>query len=145
MGCIYAMIESEGGDSLCPFCRIPCAESDEEIVKRIEKLMEKGNPSAYNNFAGFYAEGSMGMPHDWFKANELCLKAGELGCAEAYFNLGGSYAQGWGVGIDMKKAKYYCELAAMMGNVKARYNLGCIEEEAGNQERAHKHFMIRSS
>ena len=49
------------------------------------------------------------------------------GYAAAYFNLGGPYAQGTGVG-----AKYYCELAAAMGKVKARYNLGCIEEGAGN-------------
>ena len=34
------------------------------------------------------------VPQDWSKANELYLKAGELGCADAYFNLGNSYQ--WG-------------------------------------------------
>ena len=32
---------------------------------------------------------------------------------------------GRGVEVDKKKAKYYYELAAMNGDVQARYNLGC--------------------
>ena len=36
-GCIYAMDEREGA-KLCAFCRTPCAESEEEYVKRIMKL-----------------------------------------------------------------------------------------------------------
>ena len=53
------------------------------------------------------------------KANELLLKAGELGCAEAYRNLGMSYNNGLGVEVDKKKAKHYYELAAM------NYEWGC--------------------
>ena len=44
--------------------------------------------------------------------------------------------------MDKKKAIYYYELAAMKGCVIARDNLGCIEEETGNMDRAIKHFMI---
>ena len=75
-GCIVAMMlaESEGVD-LCAFCRTPSAKSLEEEVERLKKLMERGNPSAYNNLAGYYAEGTMGLPQDWAKANELWLKA----------------------------------------------------------------------
>jgi len=40
-GCIIAMNEREGA-KLCAFCRTPCAQSEEEYVKRIMKLMEKG-------------------------------------------------------------------------------------------------------
>lgn len=43
--------------------------------------------------------------------------------------------------VDMKKAKHYFELAAMMGHVIARHNLGWMEGEAGNHQRAKKHFI----
>ena len=82
------------------------------------------------------------MPQDWAKANELYLKAGELGSAEAYFNLGNNYDNGRGVEVDNKNAKHYHELAAMKGDVIARYNLGVIEGQAGNHQRAIKHFML---
>ena len=51
------------------------------------------------------------ISQDWAKANELWLKAGELGCAEAYFNLGNTYDNGRGVDVDEEKAHYYFELA----------------------------------
>ena len=75
------------------------------------------------------------------KANELWLKAGELGCAEAYSRLGYVYANGQGVERNEKKAKHYYEIAAMKGEVKARHNLGALEGKAGNQRRAMKHFI----
>ena len=89
-----------------------------------------------------YANGTMGLPRDRAKANELYQKAGELGCAGAYYNLGCAYYNGDGVEVDMKKAKYYDELAAMNGDVHARYKLGCMEGQAGNYHRAFKHFII---
>ena len=141
-GCVRAMVESEGDDSLCPFCRTPVANSDKEMVKRYEKLMDKGNAYAINQLAGCYKDGTMGMPQNRAKANELYLKAGELGCAEAYFNLGYSYNYGEGVEIDTKKAMHYWELAAMNGSVNARHNLGYAEGQAGNHERAKKHFIL---
>ena len=141
-GCVRAMVESEGDDSLCPFCRTLHPSSDEEMVKRYEKLMDKGNAYAINQLAGFYAEGSMGLPQDSARENELSLKAGELGCAEAYFNLGNTHDIGEGVEVDEEKAKHYWELAAMGGCVFARQNLGCMEEEAGNNQRAMKHFIL---
>ena len=104
--------------------------------------MEKGNADAYYILAGYYAGGEMGLPQDWLKANELYLKAGELGCAGAYFNLGNSYDNGRGVEIDEKKAEHYYELAAMNGSVHARHNLGCMEFQAGNHQRAYQHFLI---
>ena len=56
--------------------------------------------------------------------------------------MGNSYYHGRGVEIDKKKAKYYYELAAIKGNVIARHNLGCVEGNAGNHQRAMKHFML---
>ena len=140
-GCIHAMDENEGAD-LCPFCRTPYPESEEEYVKRNRILMEKGNADAHYLLAGFYAEGTTGLPQDWAKANELWLKGGELGCAEAHYNFGNSYFIGRGVDIDKKKAKHYFELAAMNGSVHARHNLACAEGQAGNPQRAYKHSLI---
>ena len=140
--CIDAMDEREGVNTLCAFCRTPRARSDKECIKRNNKLMEKGNGHAFYMFAGCYAQGSMGMPKDWPKSNELLLKAGELGCTDAYTMLGSSYYNGDGVEIDKKKAMHYYELAAMNGNVKARYSLGFYEEQAGNYQRAIKHFIL---
>ena len=104
--------------------------------------MEKGNSYAFYHLAGFYARGIMGMPLDWAKANELLLKAGELGCATAYCNLGNSYNEGLGVDRDETKTNHYHELAAINGNVDARNRLGCLEYNDGNLQRAYKHYMI---
>ena len=104
--------------------------------------MKADNADAFHLLAGDYARGIKGMPQDYEKSNDLLLKAGELGCAEAYCKLGYSYENRRGVEVDKKKAKYYYELAAMHGNVDARYNLGCVEKEAGNYNRAFKHFIL---
>ena len=76
------------------------------------------------------------------KANELWLRAGELGNATAYNNIGNSYYRGRGVEKDTKKAIYYSELAAMGGDITARHNVGNLEYNAGNMNRAMKHWMI---
>ena len=44
--------------------------------------------------------------------------------------------------MDKKKAKHYWELAAMNGDVKARYTLGILEGRARNKHRAMKHFIF---
>ena len=147
-GCIYTMIETGGKNmKLCPFCKAPPGRSPEEEVERLKKLMDKGNPSAYNNLGGCYERGILGLPQDRAKANELYLKAGEVGvgCAEAYYNLGNSYSVGNGVEIDRKKAKHFYELASMNGDARSRHNLGCIEGQTGNHQRATKHFIISAS
>ena len=56
--------------------------------------------------------------------------------------VGNAYVFGRGVERDEKKAIHYWELAAMGGDENARHNLGIFENNAGNYERALKHFMI---
>ena len=46
---------------------------------------------------------------------------------------------------DMKKAQHYWELAAMLGDVEARCNLGVLEWNVGNYIRAFKHYMIAAT
>ena len=144
-GCIHAIdVEAlgRGKIGLCAFCREPTPSSDEDEIKRLKKLMDADNSHGYHQLAGYYDRGDTGMPQDMVKANELLLRAGELGCAEAYFNLGISYYNGRGVEVDKKKANDYYELAAMNGDVDARHNLGCDELEAGSFHRAMKHYII---
>jgi len=141
IGCIYAMVMSEGKD-LCAFCRTPPARDDTEDIKRVKKLMDKGNANAFCTLSAWYHAGRYGMPQDQQKANELCLRGGELGCAKAYFNLGDSYRLGRGVEVDKKKAKHYYELAAIKGCVNARNKLGALEGNAGNHHQAMRHFII---
>ena len=143
-GCVLT-IEESGAKDLCAYCRTPPANSDEEEIERTEKLMEKGNARAFCMLGGHYAHRTRGMPQDMAKANELYLKAGELGCAEAYHNLGCSYRDGDGVEINEKKAKHYYEHAAINGDTDARHNLGCMEGQAGNHQRAMKHLLISAS
>ena len=145
-GCAFAIVDEDmkkkKEDRLCPYCRMPRPSSNEEILNLLTNLIEKGNAMAYYQFGGDYAEGTTGMPQDWAKANDLWLKAGELGYAEAYSALGLSYYHGQGVDMDEEKAKYFYELAAMKGDVHARHNFGCMEAEASNHQRAYKHMII---
>jgi len=104
--------------------------------------MDKGDGEAFNTLGLAYNRGEYGLAQDYRKANELWLKAGELGCAVAYLNLGNSYRLGRGVERVMKKAGHYYELAAMNGCIQARHNLGGNEYEAGNLQKAMKHWMI---
>ena len=141
-GCIYAVAIRDGGVSLCPFCRTPAPTTDEEGVEQYKKRAELGDAGAMYNLGCCYADGDYGMPQNHAKALELYHRAGELGDATSYHNIGMAYLHGRGVERDEKKARHYWELAAMRGHVKARHNLGVSEFNAGNMERALKHFMI---
>jgi len=141
-GCIHAMNESREGKDLCAFCRTALPRSCEEEVKRVKKLMESNNACAFLRLASYYAQGVCGLTQNYQKANELYLKGGELGCADAYYNLGQSFSNGTGMVVDLKKAQQYWELAAMGGHVEARHNLGVWEQRAGNISRAFKHYIM---
>ena len=141
-GCIHAMLMSDGKDLLCAFCRMTNIKTDQDDINRLKELMNKGNANAFNYFGRLYDDGECGLPLDHQKACELYLKAGDLGCAGGYYNLGCAYRDGRGLARDVNKAKYYLELAAMLGDIRARHNLGGIEAEAGNVDRTMKHWMI---
>ena len=117
---------------ICAFCRTLGPSSNEEGIERLAKLMDNGNAVAFDVQASHYANGRNGRPQDFEKANELLLKAGELGCADAYSKLGFNYHAGNGVEVDEKRAEHYSELAAMNGDAIARNNLGLLEGKAGN-------------
>jgi len=145
-GCIHAPVYDDRGNKVdnhkCPFCRTPTPPSDEEAMEREKKRLELDDPIAIYNLGIYYQDGSYGFPQDYTKALELWHQAGELGYADAFLNIGYAYQYGRGVEIDKKKANHYWELASMKGSASARHNLGFMEIEAGNMDRAVRHLMI---
>ena len=141
-GCIHAVAIRDKVEQKCPFCRTPAPNSDKEIFGQLNKRIEVGDAGAMFSLGCCYREGIYGLPQDYEKALELYHRAGELGCARAYFNIGNSYYNGEGVERDNKKANHYDELAAMRGSPEARYNLGVEEKRKGFMKRALKHALI---
>jgi len=145
-GCIHAPLYDNQGNVIdnekCPFCRTPTPTSEEDEIKRTEKRVEAEDPIAIRNLGIDYRDGTCGYPQDYAKALELFNRAAELGYAKAYCNIGYAYSHGVGVEADKKKAIHYYELAAIMGDIMARSNLGILEENIGNFDRALKHYLI---
>jgi len=145
-GCNYAPVYDNQGNEVdnqkCPFCRIPWLDSDEELVERYEKRVKAGDAEATCRIGCYYRDGECGLPQDYDKAFELLHRAAELGNADANGSIGYAYQCGEGMEVDKEKAIYYYEQAAMGGCVIARYNLGIEENDAGNIDRAIKHYMI---
>jgi len=124
---------------LCPFCRVPIRKKE---LNQLQNRVKMNDEKAMYNLGCCYDDGAFGCPQDYAKALELWHRAGELGYAGAYNNIGVAYDRGTGVEVDNKTAKQYYELAAMLGHVGARYNLGLGEEYFGSKDRALKHYMI---
>ena len=145
-GCIHAPVYDNQGNKVtqkkCPFCRTPTPTSEPEAMKRFKKRLEVGDAIAIHYQGNYYRAGRNGYRQDYTKALELHHRAAELGHVKSYLNIGNAYYKGRGVEVDMKRANHYYELAAMGGERQARYNLGIMEKNAGNLDRAIKHYMI---
>ena len=148
-GCLHAPVYDDQGnvvaEKVCAFCRTPESTSNEVILDRERKRMEKDDPIAIYNLGSDYRDGTNGFPQDYTKALDLFRRSGELGNAAAYNNIGTAYYYGEGAEIDKKKGIYYYELAAIGGDTYARHNLGEMEENPDNIERASKHHMIAAN
>jgi hypothetical protein len=138
-GCIHSFRES-GNDEKCPFCNSEINKTDEEKVEEVMKRVEANDPASICMLAGSYYRGLNGFQQGQTKAIELWSRAADLGCSTAHNNLGCIYEGG-----NLKKAKFHYEAAAMAGDEVARYNLGCMEGNSGNIERAVKHWTIAAS
>ena len=108
----------------------------------MKKRVENDDAAAIHLLGCFYRDGDYGLRRNMRKAIKLWLRPGELGYLAAYHDVASSYENGEGVERDENKAKYYYELAAVRGNVLVRHTLGILEEDAGNMNRAVKHWMI---
>jgi len=145
-GCAHAPIYDNQGNEVdnqkCSFCRTPKPYSEKEAVKRMKERVEANDPHAIYAVGVFYREGVSGIIQNYTKALEHWHRAAELGHAGAYSSIGYAYNNGQGVKVDKVKALHYWELAAMGGSVQSRCNLGNNEANAGNMDRALKHYMI---
>lgn len=124
----------------CPFCR--ASYSGDKFIELINKRVEDGDAQAIDNLGCYYKEGKYGLPQDHARAMELWYRAGELGYAFSYNNIGIAYLTGLGVERDIKKARHYLELAAIGGDAYSRFTLGSLEEAEGNMDKALRHHMV---
>jgi hypothetical protein len=138
-GCDYAHEKSNGGDK-CPFCREPEADDDEECNKRTMRRIKANDPVAMS-----YVGTIRIHEGDYDTSVKYWTKAAKLGDLKAHYELGVMYLLGKGVKKDEEKAVYHYERAAIGGHPDARHNLGCVEEDNGNMERAVKHFIIAAN
>ena len=148
-GCFYAPLYDDQGNKLnidkqneCAFCRTTFAKSNKVSIERKKKRIDADDVISIYNHGCDYYDGKHGFPQDYTKALELWHRAAGLGYAKACKSIGHAYNNGEGVEVDKKKAISYYELAAIGGEVTARFNLGNNEARAGNMERALKHYMI---
>ena len=136
-GCVYAIAISNE-ENRCPFCR-ELADDDENDKRLMERV--KSNDPVALRYVGMKCRDE----GDYNAAFEYFTKAAGLGDIDAYYELACLYEKGEGVEKDLEKQVYHSEQAAIGGHPFARNNLGFIEHENGNFERAAKHFIIAAN
>jgi TPR repeat protein len=112
-------------------------ETEEEYNQRLMKRIKANDPVAHYQMAS-KCQGEK----DFNGAFEYYSKAAALGDVAAHYNLSISYYMGEGVEKDKKKEMHHLEEASIGGHPKARWNLGCVEQEKGRIDRAMKHWII---
>jgi tetratricopeptide (TPR) repeat protein len=132
-GCTYTNNKINGSRN-CPFCREPVPDK-ETRRKMLMKRIKAGDPAAMSQMGT-----ELCHEGDYDKAFEYWAKAAELGDVEAHYQLLVMYHKGCGVEKDEEKKVYHLEQAAIGGHPNARHELGRIEHENGNIERAVKHL-----
>jgi len=126
----------------CPFCRSPRPAGDADELAMIQARVAKKDPVAINLLGQKYIFGELGLQKDTRMAVKLWEEAAEIGSIDALFNLGLAHERGEGVKQDMAEGAEFYKKAAMQGHVKSRNNLGCLEGQQGNFNRAVRHFLI---
>jgi len=146
-GCAYAHADAPADTEkgTCVFCRSEASSSDEERIERIKERVEDNDAWAIYNLGKYYQFGMKGLRQDHSKTLELFHESAKLGHHPAHYDLSVCYREGGIIERDTRKATHHGQLAAMAGNVHARYNLGCDEYNAGNMDRAYKHLMISAN
>ena len=129
----------------CPFCRTRLPDNEADQLKMVQARVEKKDPEAILSLGTDYYQGARGLQKDMRRAVVLWTEAAEHGSIEALFNLGVAYERGDGVGQDMATADDFYKKAAMQGHADSRYNLGWIEGQKGNHDRAVRHLLISAN
>ena len=105
-GCCHAPVYDNHGKIIvgkkCSFCRTPRPTSEKEMIERIKKRMEVGDPYAFYSMGYYHYVGGYDLPQNSAKAVKIYRKAGKFG----YTNLGNAYHNGDGVERDEKMARW---------------------------------------
>ena len=128
----------EGKDNKCPFCRELYCDDGAKQRKRMEDNAAKMN----NPFAMCAIGRRLRDDGDYQSALKYWSRAADLGHIASHYLVACMYHSGNGVEKDMSKAIYHYEQAAVGGHALARHNLGSVEMENDQYERAIKHWMI---
>ena len=139
-GCILAA--AKRGMEDCPFCRTQVPTDDDQILAMVQRRVDAGDPLAIYHHGGQYRFGLNRLGKDVARAVALFERAAELGSKVAHYALGSLHEEGVDVEKDTIKAIRHWEAGAMSGHVKARFNLGCKEYNAGNYDLALQHYLI---
>eukprot|EP00986_Skeletonema_menzelii_P019828 scaffold29303_cov160-Skeletonema_menzelii.AAC.3 len=143
-GCVYANMMSDVREKIepkCPFCRTRLLQSQAAFEMAEMKRAEANDPVPLCEFGARCRDKG-----DYDGALENWTKAARSGSVKGHACLGIMYAQGeGGVERDEKKAFHHLEKAAVGGDPKARFLLGCLEARKGNKERAVKHWIIAAN
>jgi TPR repeat protein len=140
-GCLYSFGKSGNGGT-CPFCKTErSGKTDEEKIEELLKRVEANDAGAIYLLGNDYYQGGLGLLQDRERTLELWKQAVKLGSSQAHFQLGSIYHKG----VEMKKAKFHFEAAAMARHDSARYLLGDMDFLSGKNKEAVKHWKIAAS
>ncbi|KAI9364111.1 hypothetical protein BD770DRAFT_379292 [Pilaira anomala] len=121
------------------------AKNEEEGIKVMSQLAQKGHPYAQLNLAAIIMRT---QPDRVDAAIQLYQLAGKAGLDKAYSELGRMYRLGYGVHQDHKKAIEFFKKGAQTGNPQSNFMLGVYcssglgnDERKPDQEKAFKHFQ----
>ena len=125
---------------ICPFCRHPQPNTEEEFCKNLMKRVEVNDPVALKHMAVKHFHKA-----EYGASVECWTKAAKLGDADAHYELSNMYKKGQIIEKDETKRMYHLKEAAVAGHAHARHNLGCHEGRNDRLERAVKHFIIAAN
>ena len=130
----------------CAFCRTAAPRSDEELLARYRKRVERKDLQTLNNLAMHYGDGDLGLPVDQAKCIDLMGQAAALGFPGAQYQLGNYYDDGeMGLERNEAEALKYWKKAAEGGDLDARHNLGGTEFRSDNHLAAMRHWRLSAS
>ena len=145
-GCDFQHTMKSEGARACAFCRTAEPESDEEILVRLGKRVERKDPTALHNLACAHGYGRFGLPVDQAKCIDILRQSAGLGCAVAQYQLGQYHITGdMGLEQNEEVVLSHWKEAAEGGDVLARHNLGCAEGSNGNHAAAIRHWRLSAS
>ena len=137
----FSLICYSGVPMLCPFCRAEEPDNETEIIKRLNKQIEKyKDPRAMNMVGTYYIKGENGLPKNLIKAEELYKRAYDLGHPIAAHNL--YQLQRIKNVPDEVLMRKYSEEGARRGNIDCMFAVGCSVILSKNTHEATRQFMM---